>query len=100
MRTSLQYCVILLAEIYPQVYRSIYANFSHRGQQMVNVIHLDFGHGLNLKRAEDAISKLGCDREGYSTVYIDLSNCKHVDLGAGWRLGCTLRRFKAHGKII
>src|ERR1051326_2002324 len=55
---------------------------------------LSAGHGLNLERAEAFVESLGRDSELAGQIQIDLGACRHVDIGAGWRLGNALRRTK------
>jgi hypothetical protein len=56
-----------------------------------NDLLIDFGHGLNLARAEQMISVVANQKELPGRTIIDLKNCRHVDAGAAWRVGNALR---------
>jgi len=64
-----------------------------------NEIELNFGRRLSVKSAEEAIRCLATDSDATSDVKLNLSQCRYIDIGAGWRLGCALRRFKSAGSI-
>lgn len=59
---------------------------------MAEQLNLSSGHGLNLERAEALVANLGNDPALRGSVDIDLAHCRHIDVGAGWRLGNALRR--------
>lgn len=52
---------------------------------------LDFGHGLNLARAEDTLTRLAELSVLPASIVVDLRKCRHVDVGAAWRFGNALR---------
>lgn len=53
---------------------------------------LDFGHGLNLTRAELALVRLASLTPKSKGITLNLSQIRHVEVGASWRLGNALRR--------
>jgi hypothetical protein len=62
-------------------------------------LRLDAGHGLNLERAETFVSELAHAPMLSGSIELVLSNCRNVDVGAGWRLGNALRRAKPHSHL-
>jgi hypothetical protein len=60
----------------------------------------DFGHGLNLSRAEDMLKVVGSLEQPPERVILDLRNCRHVDAGAAWRIGNVLRLLEQSAKVI
>jgi hypothetical protein len=60
-------------------------------------MRLSAGHGLNLERAEHFITQLAASSD--DLVEIDLSECRHIDPGAGWRVGNALRPAHANADI-
>lgn len=53
---------------------------------------LDFGHGLNLERAEAAVASLALLTSEMQETVLDLRKIRHIDVGASWRLGNALRQ--------
>lgn len=60
---------------------------------------IDFGNGLNIERAEEAVKILGAERQPNAPVVLNLSRCEHIDIGAGWRLGNAMRRFAGKTRL-
>ena len=58
------------------------------------MIEWSAGHGLNLRRAEEIILLLAPRDAPHAQVVLDMSQCRHIDVGAGWRLGNALRRLQ------
>lgn len=60
----------------------------------MNSVRWSTGSGLNLERAEQLVELLGnvpLISSDESVIDLDLSKCRHVDVGAGWRVGSALR---------
>lgn len=66
---------------------------------MTKELRLDFGHGLNLIRAEDAVIQLTSSPPHAMDIALDLSQCVHIDVGASWRLGNIFRIIASTNKI-
>lgn len=66
------------------------------------LLEVDFGHGLNLSRAESAIETLASVQTETAEIVLDFRNIRHVEIGAGWRIGNALRPLstKVHLRII
>jgi hypothetical protein len=52
-------------------------------------------NSLTVTRAEDWIRRLDHAAQGRTAVLLDLTGCRNIDSGAGWRIGNALRRFAA-----
>jgi hypothetical protein len=66
---------------------------------MSESLRLDAGHGLNLERAEIFVAELAATPVLSRNIDLVLSNCRNVDVGAGWRLGNALRRARPHSHL-
>lgn len=56
-------------------------------------ISLRFGPGINLTHAENVVAELGNESIPQKMVQLDFGKCRHIDVGAGWRVGNSLRRY-------
>lgn len=51
------------------------------------------GQGINMSHAEHFVDSLGQMTSPLDRIDVDLSKCRHVDIGVGWRIGNAISRF-------
>jgi hypothetical protein len=60
---------------------------------------IPFGETIDIRAAEDAISKFSAESVSTRSVAFDFSKCRNVDIGGGYRIGNLFRRLAQHGAV-
>jgi hypothetical protein len=66
--------------------------------QVLEAVHVDFGPSIDVERVEQLLERVPPAEDDTTAWELDLSECRNVQPGAGYRLGNAMRRW-ARGEL-